>query len=157
MQDALSEADRYQGDPWPDANSVGNLRGCAPPPRRSGQLADYYPLIAQAVNRLEQSTAETRRTIYDRARAAMVAQLRGVMPALNESDITRERLSLEEAIRKVETEAARRSRTDPPMRAGPVGAAGPSGAPGHAAAATAVGRSGGDAARSAARVGRCLG
>jgi hypothetical protein len=42
--------------------------------------------------------------------------LRGVTPALNESDITRERLALEEAIRKVETEAARRSRTDPPPR-----------------------------------------
>ena len=39
-----------------------------------------------------------------------MAQLRGVSPALNESDITRERLALEEAIRKVEAEAARRSR-----------------------------------------------
>src|SRR5258708_6560533 len=100
MQDALSEVYRYQGGHWHDANSVGNARDC-PPPRRSGQLADYYPLIAQAVNRLEQSTAEARGTIYDRARAAMVA-LRGVTPPLSESEINRERLALERALRKVE-------------------------------------------------------
>jgi hypothetical protein len=82
-------------------------------------MADYYPLIAKAVTGLERSTGEARRALYDRARSALVAQLRGVTPALSESDITRERLSLEEAIRKVETEAARRSRTDPPLRAAP--------------------------------------
>jgi hypothetical protein len=76
-------------------------------------MADYYPLIAKAVAGLEKSTGEARRALYDRARSALVAQLRGVTPALLESDITRERLGLEEAIRKVETEAARRSRTDP--------------------------------------------
>jgi hypothetical protein len=41
---------------------------------------------------------------------ALVAQLRGVVPALDESEITRERLALEEAIRKVEAEAARNAR-----------------------------------------------
>ncbi len=80
-------------------------------------MADYYPLIAKAVSGLEKSTGEARRALYDRARAALLAQLRGVSPALNESDITRERLALEEAIRKVEAEAARRSRTDPPPAA----------------------------------------
>lgn len=77
-------------------------------------MADYYPLIDKAVSGLEKSTGEARRALYDRARAALLAQLRGVTPALNESDITRERLALEEAIRKVEAEAARRSRNDPP-------------------------------------------
>jgi hypothetical protein len=52
--------------------------------------------------------------LYERARTALVTQLRGVAPALNESDITRERLALEEAIRKAEAEAARKSRFDPP-------------------------------------------
>src|SRR5262249_61536899 len=42
-----------------------------------------------------------------RARAALLAQLRSVTPALEESDITRERLALEESIRKVEAESAR--------------------------------------------------
>src|SRR5207302_10518638 len=45
---------------------------------------------------------------------ALVAQLRSVEPALNETDITRERLALEEAIRKVEAESARKVRTEPP-------------------------------------------
>jgi hypothetical protein len=77
-------------------------------------MADYYPLIARAVAGLEKSTGEGRRALYERARNALVAQLRGVTPALSESDITRERLALEEAIRKVEGEAARRSRHDVP-------------------------------------------
>jgi hypothetical protein len=73
-------------------------------------MADYYPLIARAVAGLEKNTGEARRALYERARQALVAQLRGVSPALGESDITRERLGLEESIRKVEAEAARRSR-----------------------------------------------
>jgi hypothetical protein len=44
----------------------------------------------------------------------LVNQLRGVEPALSESEITRERLALEEAIRKVEAESARRSRAETP-------------------------------------------
>ena len=88
-------------------------------------MADYYPLIAKAVTGLDKSTGETRRALYDRARTALLAQLRGVEPALSEPDITRERLALEEAIRKVEAEvafqrvpeAARRSRGDPATRA----------------------------------------
>src|SRR5712671_677776 len=82
-------------------------------------MADYYPLIAKAVTGLEKSTGEARRALYDRARTALLAQLRGVEPALAEPDITRERLALEEAIRKVEAEAARRSRSDPPPPARP--------------------------------------
>src|SRR5437763_11523382 len=70
-------------------------------------MADYYPLISRAVAGLEKNNGENRRSVYERARAALIAQLRGVSPALPEGDITRERLALEEAIRKVEAEAAR--------------------------------------------------
>src|SRR5690349_12110668 len=77
-------------------------------------MADYYPLINKAVAGLDKSTGEARRALYERARTALVTQLRGVQPALSESDITRERLALEEAIRKVEAEAARKSRFDAP-------------------------------------------
>src|SRR6266550_3726352 len=70
-------------------------------------MADYYPLISRAVGALEKNTGENRRAIYDRARAALLAQLRGVTPPLDESDITRERLALEESVRKVEAESAR--------------------------------------------------
>jgi hypothetical protein len=73
-------------------------------------MADYYPLIAKAVSGLDKSTVETRRALYDRARNALLGQLRGVEPVPSEPEITRERLALEEAIRKVESEAVRRSR-----------------------------------------------
>ncbi len=76
-------------------------------------MADYYPLIARAVAGLDKNTGENRRALYERARTALVNQLRGVEPALDESDITRERLALEEAIRKLEVEAAKRGRGEP--------------------------------------------
>jgi hypothetical protein len=72
-------------------------------------MADYYPLIARAVAGLQKNTGDARRALYERAREALVAQLRGVTPALDESDVTRERLALEEAVRKVEGESARQS------------------------------------------------
>ncbi len=76
-------------------------------------MTDYYPLIARAVAGLPKNTGDGRRAFYERARTALVAQLRGVTPALAESEITRERLALEEAIRKVEAEAARQSWVEP--------------------------------------------
>src|SRR5947208_7429962 len=75
-------------------------------------MADYHPLIARAVAGLEKNTGDARRALYERARSALVAQLRGVQPALSESDITRERLALEEAIRKVEAESVRQARAE---------------------------------------------
>src|ERR1700704_1903045 len=82
-------------------------------------MADYYPLIAKAITGLDKSTGEARRALYERARTALVTQLRGVVPALNESDITRERLPLAEAIRKGEAPAARKARLDAPPRRPP--------------------------------------
>jgi hypothetical protein len=76
-------------------------------------MADYHPLIARAVAGLEKNSGEQRRALYERARTALVAQLRGVVPALDESEITRERLALEEAIRRVEAESARHARETP--------------------------------------------
>jgi len=81
-------------------------------------MADYHPLITRAVEGLGNNTAEARRTLYERARAALVAQLRGIEPPLSEAEITRERLALEDAIRKVEAESVRKARTEP--RATPV-------------------------------------
>jgi len=84
-------------------------------------MTDYYPLLARAVAGLEKSTGEARRALYERARAALVAQLRGADPPLSESEITRERLALEEAVRRVEAEAARQMRdpSPPPGRTAP--------------------------------------
>jgi hypothetical protein len=73
-------------------------------------MADYYPLIARAISGLDPSApAESRRALYERARTALISQLRGVQPALSEAEITRERLALEDAVRRVEADAVRRA------------------------------------------------
>jgi hypothetical protein len=56
---------------------------------------------------------EARRTLYERARADLIEQLRGIDPPLSEAEITRERLALEDAIRKVEAHARARPRSIP--------------------------------------------
>src|SRR6516225_7486302 len=97
-------------------------------------MTDYHPLIARAVEGLDRSTGEARRALYERARTALVTQLRAVDPPLSESEITKERLALEDAIRKVEAEAARKARAEQRAPAAPLprrgrtnraGAAGP--------------------------------
>ncbi len=90
-------------------------------------MTDYYPLLKRAVDGLEKSTGEARRTLYERARTALVDQLRGMNPPLAEAEITRERLALEEAVRKVEAEAARRMREpqQPPPPLAPAPQPGP--------------------------------
>jgi hypothetical protein len=80
-------------------------------------MTDYHPLISRAVEGLAKNTGEARRALYERARAALVAQLRAVDPPLSESDITKERLALEEAVRKVEAEAARKALAEPRSQA----------------------------------------
>jgi hypothetical protein len=77
-------------------------------------MTDYLPLLSRAVTGLERNTAEARRSVYDRARQALLKQLRSMNPPLAESEITRERLALEEAIRRIETQTVR-----PPERAVP--------------------------------------
>ena len=49
---------------------------------------------------LIENTGEARRALYDRARNALVAQLRSNKPVLVLADITQERLALEEAVPK---------------------------------------------------------
>jgi hypothetical protein len=63
---------------------------------------NYGPLIERAVANLDENTGDNRRALYNQARVALVSQLHRVVPKLEESDITRERLALEEAIRLVE-------------------------------------------------------
>jgi len=84
-------------------------------------MTDYQPLLARAIGGLERNTGEARRAIYDRARQALLNQLRAVNPPLSDPEITRERLALEDAIRKVETQAAQAdpeaARSRPPSAA----------------------------------------
>ena len=72
-------------------------------------MADYYPVIVRAINELDlEATGESRRALYERARAALLAELRSVQPSLPESDIQNERLALERAIRWIEQETINR-------------------------------------------------
>ena len=88
---------------------------------------NYHRLIVRAVNGLDMSTAEARQAVYERARKAAVARLSFNQPALSKEDIAKECLALEEAIRKVEADAARRSRTQTPAE--PRSATPPAGSP----------------------------
>ncbi len=71
-------------------------------------MPDYYPLLTRAISGLERNTREARLAVYDRARQALLKQLRGVTPPLAEAEITRERLVLEEAIKRIDNESARK-------------------------------------------------
>jgi hypothetical protein len=65
-------------------------------------MADYFPLLARALDTLPERDPATRRAVYDRARAALVAQLRSVQPPLGEAELARETAALDEAIARAE-------------------------------------------------------
>lgn len=67
-------------------------------------MADFYPILARAVAGLPDKSPQARQAVYDRARSALVAQLRSLDPPLGEAEIMRERLSLDEAMTKVEAD-----------------------------------------------------
>ncbi len=81
-------------------------------------MADYYTLLAKAVSNLPKAGPEpARKAIYDRARKALVRQLRSLGPALSEADIAREEAALEAAIGKLEGQFSPVAPT-PPSSAG---------------------------------------
>ncbi|MGO4527365.1 histidine kinase [Microvirga sp. 2MCAF35] len=69
-------------------------------------MADYYPLIARAVEGLPEQTPDKRRAVYERARTALIGQLRSLNPPLSEAEIQQEGRSLDEAITRVEADYA---------------------------------------------------
>jgi hypothetical protein len=68
-------------------------------------MADYYPLISDAIAALDKKTGEGRRAFYDRARTILLDKLRKADPPLSETIIDQERLALEDAISRVEADA----------------------------------------------------
>jgi hypothetical protein len=63
-------------------------------------MTDYHPLLAGAVSKLDTNTAEARQTLFERARAILIEQLRSRQPPATESEIMRERFALEDASAK---------------------------------------------------------
>ncbi|MCX8255258.1 MAG: hypothetical protein OTI36_14855, partial [Beijerinckiaceae bacterium] len=63
-------------------------------------MAEYYPLLAKAVGSLPNSTPDTRRIVYERARKALIGQLRTYHPPVPDEDIERESLELDRAIER---------------------------------------------------------
>ena len=69
-------------------------------------MADYKELLRKAVEALPENNGGARRAVYEKARAALVGQLRAINPPLPARDITTHRLQLEDCIRQVEQEAS---------------------------------------------------
>ncbi|BCP54920.1 hypothetical protein K32_35370 [Kaistia sp. 32K] len=69
-------------------------------------MTDYYAVLKKAVSGFDSESGDARRSVYDKARTALIAQLKSIDPPLTTSEISRQRLELEEAIRKVEREAS---------------------------------------------------
>ena len=65
-------------------------------------MAEYFPLLERAIAGLQDATPDARRAIYDRARAALLNQLRAMDPPVPEADIERESLALDEAVTRLE-------------------------------------------------------
>ncbi len=69
-------------------------------------MAEYYPLLAKAVASLPNSTPEIRRVVYERARKALIGQLRTLHPPVPDEDIERESVELDRAVERLEAELA---------------------------------------------------
>ncbi|HEY8578122.1 MAG TPA: hypothetical protein VIL88_17480 [Devosia sp.] len=69
-------------------------------------MADYKELLRRAISALPENNGAARRAVYEKARSALVGQLRAINPPLPARDITQHRLQLEDCIRQVEQEAS---------------------------------------------------
>lgn len=69
-------------------------------------MAEYYAVLSKAVGGLDANNPDARRAVYDKARNALIGQLKAIDPPLPTAEISRQRLELEEAIRRVERETS---------------------------------------------------
>lgn len=98
-------------------------------------MADYKELLRRAITALPENNGAARRAVYEKARSALVGQLRAITPPLPARDITQHRLQLEDCIRQVEQEASEavitlgRESALPPRTAAPAAAPAPTASP----------------------------
>ena len=79
-------------------------------------MADYHSLLMRAVANLPNAgTPATRGAIYERARKALLDQLRSLRPPLPESDISREENALDAAIAEIEERYGSQEPAPPPF------------------------------------------
>ena len=67
-------------------------------------MADYYSILLHAVTAPEASDAQWRRDLYNRARNALIKQMRSRRPPASPSEIVTERAALDAAIKRVEAD-----------------------------------------------------
>jgi hypothetical protein len=72
--------------------------------------ADYCSVIAKVAGILGQSTADARHRVYERARSAVLAEMNGAYPPLDQCDIAAAQMCLEAAIKEIEADALRSQR-----------------------------------------------
>ncbi len=65
-------------------------------------MADFYNVLRKTIEALPVATGQARRSVFDRARSALSAQLEAINPPLAPSEVSRQRLELEDSIRVVE-------------------------------------------------------
>lgn len=70
-------------------------------------MAEYFSLLERAVAGLQDASPASRRAIYDRARNALLGQLRAMQPPVPEADIQRESAALDQAIARLEERIGR--------------------------------------------------
>jgi hypothetical protein len=63
---------------------------------------DYYSLLARAASVLEKNTPEARQELYDRARAALKAELGKLDPLPSDKEVLQEQFKLDYAIHDFE-------------------------------------------------------
>jgi hypothetical protein len=98
--DALSPTSPYQ-----------QCERIAARPAFGATMADYYSLVAKAINALGAGTEEARRRVYDRARAALLSEVHNLVPALDGSEVMAEQLYLELATGEVEAQREQSARS----------------------------------------------
>jgi hypothetical protein len=82
-------------------------------------MAGFYSILSKGINALDRNTPEARRRLYECATAALIAEMRGFDPALNQSEFQVAWRSLKEAIVKIEIEAAAEIETEAEPKAEP--------------------------------------